>query len=97
MLGGGINFELYVQVELTAEESGLVSKYRADTEQLLNKASAWGVQILTIGSLIKGQKFKGANISEILEYEEAVKEACKNFKRYLVAMRSFGGTETFEY
>jgi hypothetical protein len=95
---GGINFELSVQVELTKEEDDLVSKYQAYGEVLLKK-KIWtgGEETLTIGSLTNGQKFKGANIAEILAYEDAVKDGCKTFKTYLEVMRSFGGTEVIEY
>ena len=62
------------------------------------KKRVWsGEEILTIGSLVNGQRFKGSNIAEILAYEEAVKEGCKTFRTYLEVMRSFGGTETIEY
>ena len=94
---GGVNFEVNVQVELTKEEVELVNKYQAHGEVLLKKTGWRGEQLLTIGSLVNGQKFKGSNIAEILAYEEDVKEGCKTFKTYLEVMRSFGGTETIEY
>lgn len=97
MIDGGVRFELYVQVDLTEEESALVKQYQAYAEELLTKRSWAGVQSLTIGSLIKGQRFKSTNIGEMLHYEEAVKEACRTFKTYLVTMKNFGGRETFEY
>jgi hypothetical protein len=94
---GGVNFELNVQVELTKEKTELVNMYQAHGEVLLKKKVSSGEQTLTIGSLTRGQKFKGSKIAEILAYEEAVKEGCKTFKTYLEVMRSFGRTETIEY
>jgi hypothetical protein len=94
---GGVNFELQVKVELTKEEAEIARKYQASNEVLLSRKIWVGEERLTIGSLTTGQKFKGSNIAEILAYEEAVKESCQTFKRYLEVMRSFGGTEVIEY
>lgn len=55
------------------------------------------VLAITIGSLMGGQSFKCNDITEILEYEKNVKEACESFKNYLEVMKSFGGEEVIEY
>lgn len=82
---------------MSKEEAELIDIYQAHGEELLRK-KVWGrEQRLTIGSLMNGQTFKGANIAEILAYEEAVKEGCRTFKTYLEVMASFGGTEVIEY
>lgn len=100
---GGVKFDLHAKVNLTPEESGLISKYKADKEVLLKKE----VKIpftgralsfdLTIGSLVNGQSFKCNDIAEILEYESNVKESCQTFHNYLKVMSTFGGEETIEY
>ena len=100
---GGVKFELKAQVQLTPEESGLVSKYKADKEVLLKKEikipfTGRSLTLdLTIGSLMAGQTFKCNDIGEILEYEENVKQSCGSFSRYLSVMESFGGEEIIEY
>ena len=100
---GGISFDLIARTELTSEESGLVKKYKADKEGLLQKeikipftGKAIGLTI-TIGSLVSGQSFKCNDIGEILETEKNVKNACEAFKTYLEAMKHFGGEEIIEY
>ena len=100
---GGVNFELRVKVELTPEEAQLVKKYKADKWILMERESTIpvlgrGVKVsITIGSLISGQSFKGKELSEILSYEDNVKEACEGLKNALEVMRNFGGQEVFEY
>ena len=100
---GGISFELSAKVDLTDEEAGLVKKYKADKEVLMEKEikiPLTGRSIilnLSIGSLVVGQSFKCNNIAEILEYEGNVKESCEAFKNYLEVMRHFGGREEFSY
>lgn len=98
---GGVNFQLQAKVDLTDEESGLVNRYKADKEALLQKElSLFGRKLsfdLKIKDLIKGETFKCSDIADILATEDNVKEACKNFKTYLEVMRGFGGEETIEY
>ncbi len=100
---GGVKFELRARVELTHEEAGLVRKYKADKEMLLQKEvkiPLTGRSIvlnLTIGSLMNGQTFRCNDIAEILEYERNVKESCEAFKEYLEVMKNFGGEEIIEY
>ena len=100
---GGISFELSAQVDLNGDEAGLVKKYKADKEMLMQKEIAiplTGRSIvlnITIGSLVSGQTFKCNDIAEILEYENNVKESCEAFKNYLEVMRHFGGREVLEY
>lgn len=100
---GGVKFELTARVGLTNEESELVKKYKTEKEVLLKReikipftgrALSFG---LTIGSLTAGQTFKCNDITEILEYEKNVKEACEAFKNYIEVMKSFGGEEVIEY
>lgn len=100
---GGTKFELSAKVELTSEESALVSKYKADKEILLQKeikipfTSKSLVLDINIGGLMVGQTFKCKDIADILEYEKNVKEACGIFKNYLEVMKNFGGQEVIEY
>lgn len=100
---GGVNFELYAKVELTSNESDVVSRYRLEKEVLLHKEmkipltdNAISLDI-TVGGLVNGQNFKCKHITEVLEYERNLKEACELFKDYIMVMSSFGGQEVIEF
>jgi hypothetical protein len=100
---GAVKFEVKAQVQLTPEESALVTRYKADKEVLLKKeikiplTGRALVLDLTIGSLVAGQAFKCNDIAEILEYEENIKQSCESFRRYLSVMESFGGELIIEF
>ena len=100
---GGVKFELRARVELNPDETELVSRYKADKEVLLQKEikiplTGKALQLnLTIGSLVAGQTFKCADIAEILEYEQNIKQSCEAFRNYLAVMHSFGGEEVIKY
>lgn len=100
---GGVKFDLRVKVELTRAEAELVKRYKAEKEVLVQKKidiplTGRALKLnLTIQSLTSGESFKCADISEILEMEENVKQACELFKSYLEVMNSFGGEEIIEY
>lgn len=100
---GGTKFELSAKVELTSDESSLVSKYKADKEVLLQKqikipfTDKAVILDINIGGLVNGQSFKCKDIADVLEYEKNVKEACETFKNYLEIMKHFGGKEVVEY
>lgn len=100
---GGTKFELTARVELGSDESGLVSKYKADKEVLLQKeikvpfTNKAVVLDINIGGLMNGQSFKCKDIADILEYEKNIKEACETFKNYIEVMKNFGGQEVIEY
>ncbi|MEA1972228.1 MAG: hypothetical protein U9N34_02900 [Candidatus Cloacimonadota bacterium] len=72
------SFELVARVELNDEEAGLIKKYKADKEGLLQKEikipfTGKSISLLiSIGSLISGQTFKCGDIGEILETENSV-------------------------
>lgn len=100
---GGVKFEINAKVELTQTEAEITKKYKADKEILLKneiKIPFTGKSIdlaITIGSLTAGQKFKCSDISEIIECEKNIKEACESFKAYIEVMNSFGGQEVIEF
>jgi len=52
---------------------------------------------ITIGKLVNGVSFTCDNISDVLDHEDKIKEACATFYIYLVAMKSFGGEERISY
>ena len=98
---GGVSFQLEAKVELTQKEAELVKKYKADKESLIQKEiTVFGKTLafdLKIENLVRGETFRCRDISDILETEASVKEACARFKSYIEAMGSFGGRETSEY
>jgi hypothetical protein len=100
---GGVKFELRARVELDKEEAGMIKKYKADKEILLQKEIKipfTGKSIalnITIDGLVSGQTFKCKDIADILEYERNVREACEAFKSYIEVMGNFGGEEVIEY
>ncbi|MDD2228946.1 MAG: hypothetical protein PHY48_06010 [Candidatus Cloacimonetes bacterium] len=98
---GGVNFELRAHVQLTQQESEIIKKYKAHKEVLLSKEmSLFGNKFnidIKIGDLVDGQAFKCKDISQIIETEKNIKEACASLKNYILVMNSFGGEEVFEY
>jgi len=95
---GGMRFILHCRVELTPEESNLIKKYKAHKEPLTYRQRE-GVDIpgLRIGDLVRGVTYRAKNIRILLNNEKVIKDACRSFKKYLVAMASFGGEEVIEY
>lgn len=100
---GGVKFQLDAKAELTSEEAAIVKKYKADKEVLVRKEVKIPLTdkvislAITIDSLIAGQTFKCNDITEILETEKNVKEACETFKKYIMVMNHFGGQEVIEF
>ena len=100
---GGVKFELTAKVELAAGEAEVIKKYKAEKEVLIKKEvkipfTGNAIMLdITIGGLVGGQQFKCKDITEILETEKSIKEACEMFKNYISVMNSFGGQEVFEY
>jgi hypothetical protein len=100
---GGVRFELHARATLTAEEAELINRYKVDDEKLMEKHikipftdRALTIKI-TIGSLINGQSFKCNDISEILQYEEEVKQSCATLRKVIEVMKTFGGEEVIEF
>ncbi len=100
---GGVKFELQAKTQLTPEEAEIVKRYKADKEVLLNKEikipfTGRSMKFdLKIEDLVRGQTFKCTDVTDIIETEKNVKEACENFKNYLHVMKDFGGEEIIEY
>lgn len=102
-LGGhkGMTFLLSYRVELTPEEKDLVAKYKVE-DKLLAFTSEKGedikyIQKYTTGSLMRGGAEEVKDITILLDHEEVIKHACKNFKTLLDVMATFGGEEVIEF
>jgi hypothetical protein len=99
-LGGhkGMTFLLTTRVELTPEEQELVKRYKAENHPL-TFATRDGAQIPkdTITSLMRGVSEEMRDIGVLLNNEEVVKSACRDFKLLLDVMATFGGEEVVEF
>jgi hypothetical protein len=95
----GIRFILSCRVELTEKEKELIDRYKAEYHVLTWRDDGSGGQIpdLSIGTLVEGITEEIDNVATLLNNEEVIKEACKNFKTLLEVMASFGGEEVVEY
>jgi len=97
MFGGhkGMTFLLSCRVELTPEERELIAKYKAEEQPLTyNRAGEPG---LRISSLVRGVRYEVKDVTTLLNNEDVIKDACKEFKTLLMVMASFGGEETIEF
>lgn len=95
----GMTFVLSCRVELTPKEKELIAKYKAENEPLTYTTDREGKKIpkYTVSSLTMGIKERMQDITILLNNEEAIKEACKDFKTLLEVMSTFGGEEVIEY
>jgi len=90
-----IGFQLHVKVELTPEEKSLIQRYHAERWMLLARDSLIYTPYaantdITIHALVRGTTFTGGTISEILAYEQRVKEAFADLEDVVDLIRKFG-------
>ena len=107
MLGGhkGMLFVLYAKVELTPEENGLVTRYKAhgfslgSYEAKASKLDSFKIEFnVTVGELLQGYETKEVpDVIELLGLEREIKNSCQNFKNLLMVIASFDGEEVIEY
>jgi hypothetical protein len=101
ILGGhkGMTFLLSYRIELTPEEKALVDKYKAENHPLTFGRDREGKQIPkdTVSSLMRGGTDEVKDITVLLNNEEILKDACKNFKILLNVMATFGGEEIVDF
>jgi len=95
----GMTFVLSCRVELTPEEKDLIAKYKAENEPLTYTTDREGRKIpkYFVSSLTAGITEEMQDITVLLNNEEAIKGACKDFKTLLEVMASFGGEEVIEF
>jgi len=89
----GMSFILSCRLEFTPDEEELMTKYKAGDEPLL----VVGDELWTPNNLKRGASQVTEGITILLENEEKIKEACKNFKLLLDVMATFGGEEVIEF
>lgn len=94
---GGISFKVNARVELTEDELKIIKKYKAHKTPLLTKNSMFGPVDYKIEDLINGVQHKCKDIGEVIEFENIVKEACRNFDTTVKVMASFGGEIVIDF
>ena len=95
----GMTFLLSCRVELTPEEHGLVTKYKAEKELLAGlPIGEGGTPVpIYIDTLLAGYSHECEDVTSLLESEDKIKRACEGFKTLLAVMASFGGEEVIEF
>jgi hypothetical protein len=100
MLGGhkGVSFTLSYRLELTPEETELVSRYKLSDYPVTWK-SIQGSQIPddTIANMIAGRSQTISDVTTLLKNESVVKDACDNLPPLFEVVRTFGGDEVVDY
>lgn len=100
LFGGhkGMSFLLSSRMELTQEERDLVAKYKLENHPLTYTTHN-GTEIPkeTVSILLQGTTAEVKDITVLLNNEEVIKDACKNFKLLLDIMSTFGGEEVIEF
>ncbi len=101
MLGGhkGVEFTLSYRLVLTADEQGLVDRYKLQFYPLTWTTGPSGERQPgdTIATMIQGQSQTVTDVTTLLNNEEVVKSACDKLPPLFEVVRSFGGDEVIEY
>lgn len=94
----GMRFSLYCRVQIRPEEQELIDRYRVHDHVFIWREYEGGhpVADLTVGDLVRGKTYEHDDVATLLNNEERIKEACRNFKNLLLVMASFGGEEVIE-
>lgn len=94
----GMTFLLSARVELNSGEQELVARYKAENHPL-TFVTHEGMQIAkdTVADLMKGTSEEVSDITILLDNEEVIRDACRNFKALLDVMETFGGEEVIEF
>lgn len=94
----GMSFILFCRIQLTQDEMSLVAKYKLE-DHPLTYGTHEGNKIPkdTVRSLLEGVTDVVKDITILLNNEEVIKNACKDFKLLLDIMATFGGEEVVEF
>jgi hypothetical protein len=100
MLGGhkGVSFTLAYRLELTPEESELVSRYKLG-EYPVTWHSLQGQRMPddTIQNMVAGRSQTLSDVTTLLNNENIVKDACDSLPTLFEVVRTFGGDEVVDY
>lgn len=95
----GMSFVLSCRVELTPDERELIAKYKAEYHPLTFITDRDGKEIpkWTVSNLLQGITEEMQDITVLLNNEDVIKNACKDFNVLLQVMATFGGEEVIEF
>jgi len=75
----------------------LIEKYKVHDHVLTWRETDKGkIPGVTVQNLVGGYNVELDDVATLLNNEEVIKEACKDFKNLLMVMASFGGEEVVE-
>lgn len=100
MLGGhkGVSFTLAYRLELTSEETELVSRYKLSDYPVTWRAGQSGqLPDDTIANMIAGRSQTISDVTTLLKNESVVKNACDSLPPLFEVVRTFGGDEVVDY
>src|SRR3990172_11391886 len=90
--GRGVVFALACRLELTPEESNLVSKYGMEEYPIGHvQVSSGSAQVTQLREILRGYSTDGRNFGMILEMESSIIESCKLLKAAIEARAACGG------
>ena len=108
MMSKKVHFSILAKVEVTDDEKENITKYKLGNILLYSNMEDRGSGVLgaisrkamavefNINDLINGKKIESDDILEILDLEETIIGAAKNFKQILEASANFGEEEVIE-
>lgn len=90
----GVSFLLTYKLQLSPQEQELITRYKVENQVLMSTEAG---NTTTVQDLITGRTQEMQDITILLSNEEAVKNACQNFKILLDVMNSFGGEQVIDF
>ena len=108
---GGVKFQLTAKAKLTDEETSAVYKYKMGDTVLYEKPNngpssnsltsalvyRFTVPRVSVNDLVSGKTIETKDILEILDAEEQLMVAARNFHRILNAAATFGGEVVHQF
>jgi hypothetical protein len=97
----GVQFSLFTQVDIKAEERALIDKYKVGecilaSYEHQNLGGEKLTYTCTVDKLINGHIEIMRDLAELQKWEEQIKSSCRNLKTTLEVMATFGGEEVID-
>lgn len=94
----GVSFKLGYRLELTAEETELVNRYKLQGYPLTTRVfQGQEVTGTTLGALAQGESMTVNDVTALIHQENIIKDACDQLPVLFEMCRTFGGQEVIEY